>query len=159
MPFKVEDDDLDILLKDYNKVNFQKVNSESKVGVINGMWAGSLGIGGVLQIESLIPAQNRNFIKATGSLEKVITESVEVANTLAGVLDKEIKKKIEDDFKDVPFGIHVHCPEGTTPKDGPSAGTALTVLFYSLYTGKKIRNDIAITGEINLQGNVLEIGG
>ena len=160
-PFKVEDDDLDILLKDYNKVNFQKVNSESKVGVINGMWAGSLGIGGVLQIESSwIPAQNRNFIKATGSLEKVITESVEVANTLAwSFLDKEIKKKIEDDFKDVPFGIHVHCPEGATPKDGPSAGTALTVLFYSLYTGKKIRNDIAITGEINLQGNVLEIGG
>ncbi len=160
-PFKVEDNDLDVLLKDYNKVNFQKVNSESKVGVINGMWAGSLGIGGVLQIESSwIPAQNRNFIKATGSLEKVITESVEVANTLAwSFLDKKIKKKIEDDFKEVPFGIHVHCPEGATPKDGPSAGTALTVLFYSLYTGKKIRNDIAITGEINLQGNVLEIGG
>jgi ATP-dependent Lon protease len=129
-PFKVEDNDLDVLLKDYNKVNFQKVNSESKVGVINGMWAGSLGIGGVLQIESSwIPAQNRNFIKATGSLEKVITESVEVANTLAwSFLDKKIKKKIEDDFKEVPFGIHVHCPEGATPKDGPSAGTALTVL-------------------------------
>ena len=160
-PFKVENDDLDILLKEYNKVSFQKINSDSKVGVINGMWAGSLGIGGVLQIESSwIPAQNRNFIKATGSLEKVIKESIEVANTLAwSFVDKKVKKKLEDEFKEVPFGIHVHCPEGAIPKDGPSAGTALTVLFYSLYTKKKIKNDIAITGEINLQGQVLQIGG
>ena len=125
------------------------------------MWAGRLGVGGVLPIESSwIPAQSRNYIKATGSLEKVIQESIEVANTLAwSFLDKETKKKYEDEFKEIPFGIHVHCPEGGVSKDGPSAGTALTVLFYSLYMNKKIRNDIAITGEISLQGRVLEIGG
>tara|TARA_B100000161_G_C33554869_1_gene417307 strand:+ start:691 stop:3288 length:2598 start_codon:yes stop_codon:yes gene_type:complete len=160
-PFKVSKKDLGVLLKDYHKVNFQKIHKESKVGVINGMWAGRLGVGGVLPIESSwIPAQNRNYIKATGSLEKVIKESIEVANTLAWkFVDKDTKKKFEEEFKEIPFGIHVHCPEGATPKDGPSAGTALTVLFYSLYMNKKIRNDIAITGEINLQGNVLEIGG
>ena len=160
-PYKVSKKDLDVLLKDYNKINFHKIHSESKVGVINGMWAGRLGIGGVLPIESSwIPAQNRNYIKATGSLEKVIKESIEVANTLAWkFVDKSVKKKFEEDFKEIPFGIHIHCPEGATPKDGPSAGTALTVLFYSLYMNKKIRNDIAITGEINLQGNILEIGG
>ena len=160
-PIKIGKSDFKVLLKDYNKINFQKIHKESKVGVINGMWAGRLGIGGILPIESSwIPSQNRNFIKATGSLEKVIQESIDVANTLAwNFVDKDMKKKYEEDFKEIPFGIHVHCPEGGTPKDGPSAGTALTVLFYSLYMNKKIRNDIAITGEISLQGKVLEIGG
>jgi len=160
-PIDIYKKDFSTLLKDYNKINFQKIHDESKVGVINGMWAGRLGIGGILSIESSwIPAQNRNYVKATGSLEKVIQESIEVANTLAwNFVDKEVKKKFELDFKENPFGIHVHCPEGGVSKDGPSAGTALTVLFYSLYMNKKIRNDIAITGEISLQGKVLEIGG
>ena len=56
-------------------------------------------------------------------------------------------------------GIHIHCPEGATPKDGPSAGTAITIALFSLFNNKKIKNDIAITGEMNLQGNVTEIGG
>ena len=56
-------------------------------------------------------------------------------------------------------GIHIHCPEGATPKDGPSAGTAITVAIYSLLNAKKIKNNIAITGEINLQGRVTKIGG
>jgi ATP-dependent Lon protease len=160
-PMKIDSNDFSILLRDYNVMNFQKVHKENKIGVINGMWAGRLGIGGILQMESSwIPAQNRNYVKATGSLEKVIKESIEVANTLAwNFVDKETKKQFELDFKESPFGIHIHCPEGATPKDGPSAGTALTVLFYSLYMQKKIRRDIAITGEINLQGKVLEIGG
>lgn len=160
-PYHVNKNDFNVLLKDFDKIDLDKIHTESKVGVINGMWAGSLGIGGVLPIESSwIPAQNRNYIKATGSLENVIKESIEVANTLAwNHLDKKVKKKYEEEFKEVPFGIHVHCPEGAVPKDGPSAGTALTVLFYSLYTNKKIKNDIAITGEINLRGEVLKIGG
>jgi endopeptidase La len=160
-PFKITRDTMGELLKDYNEINFQKIHKYSTVGLINGMWAGRLGIGGVLPIESSwIPAQNRNYIKTTGSLEKVIKESIEVANTLAWTfIDKTVKKKFEEDFKNTPYGIHIHCPEGGISKDGPSAGTALTVLFYSLYMNKKIRNDIAITGEISLQGNVLEIGG
>ena len=160
-PMKIGKSDFKILLKDYNKINFQKIHKEPKVGVINGMWAGRLGIGGILPIESSwIPSQNRNFIKATGSLEKVIQESIDVANTLAwNFIDKDMKKEYEENFKEIPFGIHVHCPEGGTPKDGPSAGTALTVLFYSLYMNRKIKNDLAITGEISLQGKVLEIGG
>ena len=56
-------------------------------------------------------------------------------------------------------GIHIHCPEGATPKDGPSAGTAITVAIYSLLNKRKIKKDIAITGEINLQGKVSAIGG
>ena len=56
-------------------------------------------------------------------------------------------------------GIHIHCPEGSVPKDGPSAGTAITTVLYSLLNDKKIKNHIAITGEINLQGKVTKIGG
>ena len=56
-------------------------------------------------------------------------------------------------------GLHVHCPEGATPKDGPSAGTAITTAIYSLFNSKKIKNNIAITGEMNLQGRVTAIGG
>ena len=56
-------------------------------------------------------------------------------------------------------GLHIHCPEGATPKDGPSAGTAITVAIHSLLNNRKIKNNIAITGEINLQGSVTAIGG
>ena len=55
--------------------------------------------------------------------------------------------------------MHIHCPEGAVPKDGPSAGTAITTAIFSLINKKKIKNDVAITGEINLQGCVTEIGG
>ena len=56
-------------------------------------------------------------------------------------------------------GIHIHVPEGATPKDGPSAGTAITMVLYSLFSERKIKNDVAITGEICLQGRVTAIGG
>jgi ATP-dependent Lon protease len=62
-------------------------------------------------------------------------------------------------WKEKPRGLHIHCPDGSVPKDGPSAGTALSVAIYSILTNKKIRHDIAITGEINLQGKVTAIGG
>ena len=148
-------------MKDYNYIEHDKINKTSEVGLINGMFASSLGIGGVLPIESKwIPAERKNFIKKTGSLQNVIKESIDVAHTLAwSYVDDSVKDEYEKKFKDRPEGIHLHCPDGATPKDGPSAGTALTVLFYSRFMNKKIRNDIAITGEINLQGSVLKIGG
>ena len=71
-----------------------------------------------------------------------------------------ITKKWIDVFEKTKMqGIHIHCPEGAVPKDGPSAGTAITVCIYSLLNNKKIKKNIAITGEIDLQGNVTEIGG
>ena len=84
-----------------------------------------------------------------------------VAKTLASSLvDKETMKQNLKDFEDTKMqGIHIHCPEGAVPKDGPSAGTAITCTLYSLLTGKKIKNTTAITGEINLQGYITAIGG
>jgi ATP-dependent Lon protease len=91
----------------------------------------------------------------------IMKESMEVAKTLAfSLLTKEevlaITKNTEESKMQ---GIHIHVPEGATPKDGPSAGTAITLVIYSLLTNKKIKNNIAITGEICLQGKISAIGG
>ena len=88
-------------------------------------------------------------------------ESMNVAKTLAvnlsdkSNIDEIITNNKNNNFK----GIHLHCPEGAVPKDGPSAGAAITVVIYSLLNSKKISNEIAITGEITLQGNITAIGG
>jgi len=84
-----------------------------------------------------------------------------VAKTLAWKLTKPgIRKKFLTKIKNSKLqGIHIHCPDGATPKDGPSAGTAITICMFSLFNDIKIKNDIAITGEINLQGKVTAIGG
>ena len=74
-------------------------------------------------------------------------------------LEKEMQEAYLKQWKEKPRGLHIHCPDGSVPKDGPSAGTALSVAIYSILTNKKIRHDIAITGEINLQGKVTAIGG
>ena len=68
----------------------------------------------------------------------------------------ELQQKLEETKHQ---GLHIHVPEGATPKDGPSAGTAITVVLYSLFSGLPIKNDVAITGEICLQGRVTAIGG
>ena len=83
-----------------------------------------------------------------------------VAKTLAwNSIDDHTKKLLMKRKETSNQGIHIHCPEGSVPKDGPSAGTAITVALFSLFTNKKIKHNFAITGEISLQGNVTEIGG
>ena len=160
-PFVMKSSYLKILLKHKFEVEPDKIHEKSKCGIVNGLYAGSLGIGGVLPIEVVwIPTQHPLQLKATGHLEKVIKESTEVACSLAwnNLEDKE-KEVFHNFWKDKPMGFHIHCPEGAVPKDGPSAGAALTLALYSLLTNRKIKNDIAMTGEINLEGNVTAIGG
>ena len=87
-------------------------------------------------------------------------ESMNVALTLAwNITPPELKDQIWNKHNSCLNGIHIHCPEGATPKDGPSAGTAITTTIYSLLNDKKIKYNIAITGEITLDGKVTEIGG
>lgn len=87
-------------------------------------------------------------------------ESMNVALTLAWNLTLiERRDQILDEQNHGLNGVHIHCPEGSTPKDGPSAGTAITTTIYSLFNNKKIKYNIAITGEITLDGKVTEIGG
>ena len=129
---------------------------------MNGLWANALGRGGIIPIEVVMhPSSTFLELKLTGLQGDVMKESMFVAKTLAwSLLDEDaMKKKIEYFNETKMQGIHVHCPEGATPKDVPSAGTAITVAIHSVLTKRNIKKTLAITGEINLQGNVTAIGG
>ena len=162
LPFYVSQDNIKLILKYKREITPEKIHESDKCGVINGLYATSDGAsGGIMPIQILwVPTSNPLEVKATGNLQTVIKESTQVASSLAfNYLSKEEQDKLLVDLKERPKGLHIHCPEGATPKDGPSAGTAITCAIYSMLTGKKIKHDIAITGEINLQGHVTAIGG
>ena len=91
----------------------------------------------------------------------VMKESMSVAKTLAlSLLSTDELKTLTKELEESKLqGIHIHIPEGATPKDGPSAGAAITIVLYSLLTKRKIKNNTAITGEICLQGKISAIGG
>jgi ATP-dependent Lon protease len=149
-------------LKSYHMNNYVKIPHQDMCGTINGLWANSMGQGGIIQIESrFFPSTSFMELKLTGLQGDVMKESMTVAKTLAcSLVDTEtMTKNIEQFEKTKIQGIHIHCPEGAVPKDGPSAGTAITCSIYSLLINKKIKKNIAITGEINLQGRVTAIGG
>lgn len=142
----------------FNPMTVHKIDG---VGMVNGLWANSLGVGGVLPIETvLIPTNEMMGVKATGSLGNVIKESIDVAISVAwNWLDQPTKDKWMKKWKTRPERFHVHCPDGSTNKEGPSAGAAMSLAFYSRLTNKVISHTIAMTGEINLRGEVSEIGG
>lgn len=145
-------------LKDRHEIKAKKIHTESSVGLISGLWANSQGRGGVLPIEARFhPSSSFLDMKLTGMQGDVMKESMSVAKTLAwSMLTKEKKTELNEELSQ---GIHIHVPEGATPKDGPSAGTAITLVLYSLFSNRKIRSDVAITGEMCLQGKVTAIGG
>ena len=149
-------------LKDRTTVNYINIQKNSEVGIINGLWANAVGMGGIIQIEcKYFPTGTFLDLKLTGMQGDVMKESMNVAKTLAwGLCKTEKQKSIVKHIEETKMqGIHIHCPEGAVPKDGPSAGTAITIAIYSLLTNSKIPNSIAITGEMNLSGNVTKIGG
>ena len=160
-PYEVSKINIKTILKHKNEIQPEIIHNVDKCGVINGMYATTTGVGGVMPIEILwAPSTTPYEVKATGNLQQVIKESTQVASTLAfNYLEKEMQESYLKQWKEKPRGLHIHCPDGSVPKDGPSAGTALSVAIYSILTNKKIRHDIAITGEINLQGKVTAIGG
>lgn len=163
LPIELTEEDIQyVYLKERHQVRAKKIHDEPATGIINGLWANALGKGGIIQIESSFCFNSTMLdLKLTGLQGDVMKESMNVAKTLAwGLLTSKqqkdnIKKMEETKYQ----GIHIHCPEGAVPKDGPSAGTAITVVIHSLLSGKKIKNDVAITGEMNLQGCVTAIGG
>ena len=149
--------------KDKHEIRHKKIHTESHVGIINGLWANAMGKGGVIPIQvSWRPSERFLSLHLTGMQGDVMKESMNVALTLAWDLTgADAKKLIREEHTQEKHvnGVHIHCPEGATPKDGPSAGTAITTAIYSLLNNKKIKYSIAITGEICLNGNVTEIGG
>jgi len=161
-PINISIDDIkNKYFKDKHEVKNKKIHDTSIVGIINGLWANAMGKGGVIPIQArFYPCDTFLNLKLTGMQGDVMKESMNVALTLAWNLTSfENKEKIRQLYEDKKHGIHIHCPEGSVPKDGPSAGTAITSVIYSLLNQKKIRYNIAITGEISLDGCVTEIGG
>ena len=128
--------------------------AEDQVGVVTGLAWTSVG-GELLSIEALkLPGKGR--MKTTGKLGDVMKESIEAASSFVRSISPELGIK-PPKFETV--DIHVHVPEGATPKDGPSAGIAMVTSIVSVLTGIPVRKDIAMTGEVTLRGNVLPIGG
>jgi len=163
LPIKISNHDIKHnYLKSYHEHLLKTIPAIPQVGVINGLWANSMGQGGIIPIEvKFFPSTSLFDLKLTGLQGDVMKESMTVAKTLASSLvdTHQLSKLVKNVDETKMQGIHIHCPEGSVPKDGPSAGTAITSAIYSLLSCKKIKNTIAITGEINLQGNITAIGG
>ena len=147
--------------KDKQEIKHKKIHNSNKIGIINGLWANAQGKGGVIPIQSnWRPSDTFLQLHLTGMQGDVMKESMNVALTLAwNLTPTEQQNQIWNQQNHSLNGVHIHCPEGATPKDGPSAGTAITTTIYSLFNNKKIKYNIAITGEITLDGKVTEIGG
>jgi len=129
--------------------------SVGKIGVVNGLaWT---AVGGVTLDVQGVDTAGKGDVTLTGTLGNVMKESASVAMTYVKANLKKYPPKDENFFKD--RAIHLHFPEGATPKDGPSAGITITTAIVSVLTNRKVRQDIAMTGEITITGDVLAIGG
>ncbi len=150
---KVTDDDVIKILGE-PRLGRDKYENNDTAGVVTGLAWTSVG-GDILFIESII-SKGKGGLTLTGNLGTVMKESVTIAleyikaNAILLGVDSEIFTK---------YNIHVHIPEGATPKDGPSAGIAMLTSLVSLLTQRKVKKNIAMTGEITLRGRVLAVGG
>ncbi|WP_373030228.1 endopeptidase La [Sulfurovum sp.] len=151
------------------------VDSKPQVGVVSGLAWTAVG-GDVLTIEA-IKIKGKGGLQLTGSLGDVMKESVRIAHSVVKILidngelpispsiiphsAKEREERIAVDASEVykRYDLHIHVPEGATPKDGPSAGIAMVSAISSILSGQKIDNEVAMTGEVTLTGKVLPIGG
>jgi ATP-dependent Lon protease len=136
------------------KFRYGEMEGEDQVGVVTGLAWTEVG-GETLQIEAvMLPGKGR--MQTTGKLGEVMKESIDAARSY--VRSKAATFGIKPPTFDK-VDIHVHVPEGATPKDGPSAGVAMATSIISVLTGIPVRRDVAMTGEVTLRGRVLPIGG
>jgi ATP-dependent Lon protease len=151
------------------------VDSKPQVGVVSGLAWTAVG-GDVLTIEA-IKIKGKGLLQLTGSLGDVMKESVRIAHSVVKILidqkklaipvdviPRSVKEREEGIVVDASevykrYDLHIHVPEGATPKDGPSAGIAMVSTIASILSNQKIDNKVAMTGEVTLTGKVLPIGG
>ena len=168
-------------IKKINKINLNKekiieilkepdiykrvINDVNEIGIINGLYATNNGDGGITPIQiypNMQHSKDKYEVKLTGKQGDTMKESVLCSLTAAieWLKHSEYKENLEHLMNTyVKNGFHVHTPDGATPKDGPSAGCAFTCAFISRILNKPIKNDIAMTGEIELTGKISKIGG
>lgn len=165
-------------LKDFFDKSVFEIEKTTKipvVGVVNGLAWTAVG-GDVLKIES-IRIKGKGTMQLTGSLGDVMKESARIAMSVVKTLidsnklkiapenipltfkEKEENEKVDSSEVYKRYDLHIHVPDGATPKDGPSAGIAMVSVISSILSGEKIRSEIAMTGEVSLSGDVLPIGG
>ena len=160
---------------DKSVFEIEKTDKVPVVGVVNGLAWTAVG-GDVLKIES-IRIKGKGTLQLTGSLGDVMKESARIAMSVVKTLidtkklkieaanipltfkEKEDKVKVDPSEVYKRYDLHIHVPDGATPKDGPSAGIAMVSVIASILSSKKIRSEVAMTGEVSLSGNVLPIGG
>ena len=131
---------------------------EPRVGIATGM-AWTEDGGRLLQVETLkLKSQKGGLKDPTGNLKKIMKESVEAALSYVRSYCEKLNMGVDSDWF-TKNEIHVHVPQGAIPKDGPSAGVTLATALLSLVTERPVNNNLAMTGEINLQGQVLPVGG
>lgn len=131
-----------------------RIYEEPQVGIVRGLAWTAVG-GTTLSVEvNTMPGDGK--FRLTGNLGKVMKESAEAA--ISYIRSQSDRFKVEPDFYKKQ-DLHIHIPEGATPKDGPSAGVTMTTAMLSALTGAKVRNDVAMTGEVTIRGRVLAIGG
>ena len=154
----------------------EEKDKEDQIGQVNGLAWTSVG-GDVLKIEA-IKIQGKGVLQLTGSLGDVMKESAKIAQSVVKVLIDN--KKLDIPLSIIPkspankegntqkvtpsdvyrrFDLHIHVPEGATPKDGPSAGITMATAIASILSNKKVKSCVAMTGELTLSGKVLPIGG
>ena len=152
--------DTNLSIKEMNKVlgnpklERDKYENNDIAGVVTGLAWTSVG-GDILFIESIL-SKGKGKLSITGNLGKVMSESAKIA--LEYIKSNADKFNLSPDMFEK-YNVHIHVPEGATPKDGPSAGIAMLTSLVSLYTQKKIKSKTAMTGEITLRGKVLPVGG
>lgn len=169
-----------LLLEDIKKINInqknlnefldkkvyeiQKRDQKDQIGQVNGLAWTPVG-GDVLKVE-IIKIKGKGELILTGSLGDVMKESAKIAFSVIKVLIDEKKLKVPQKmFHNTKesiynqYNLHIHVPDGATPKDGPSAGITISTAIASIFSNKKVRCDVAMTGEIDLSGKVLPIGG
>lgn len=152
----------EVINKYLNKPNMlvKKIGKSSEIGTINGLYATTLGDGGIIPIliyKLQTGKSNKFSFQLTGKQGTVMKESVSFAYTIASNLIKS--EYVEEFLESNSSGLHIHTPDGATPKDGPSAGSAFTLGFISKILNKRIKNDVGITGEIERRGCITAIGG
>ena len=157
IPFEITKEYIDLLFENKPKIRVKGIPPEPTIGIVNGLYATTTGIGGLTMIQVVkYPSDKILDLTLTGKQGDIMKESVEYAKRIAySLLTDEEQQQIVSN----PFGLHVHTPEAATPKDGPSAGAAMTLAIYSVLSNKKICNTVALTGEIDLCKNITAIGG